>query len=195
MMLPELRAEALRPATHAEIIAIIRSREQTFGDLRTARSEGEWAAFWADYFDTLEGLTAASIEAGMAAYVAQPDSQWAPKPGRLAHLAKTTTSTGKFVRAYNRARSAVLKHQQANAPAQPAPAEYRPEEVKAMVAQVKSAMAETPTAKMMTARRAAMKPTPAAPLPAGSHMSAEMRAKLEERGAIPRAEPSWEAAA
>lgn len=184
MMLPALRAEALRPATPDEIMLIVKSREQIFGDLRTARTEVEWTAFWSDYFEALTGLTAASIETGMVAYIALPDSEWAPKPGKLAHLAKTTPTTGRFTRAYNRARSAVVASQKAAEPKPVVEERPSPEAVKAMVAETLKALAETPTAKAAAARKQAMKPTPSAPLPAGSHMSAEMRAKLEARKAI-----------
>ena len=184
MMLPVLRAEALRPATPDEIMLIVKSREQIFGDLRSPRSEVEWTAFWSDYFEALNGLTAASIEAGMVAYIALPDSEWAPKPGKLAHLAKITPTCGRFTRAYNRARAAVVASQKAAEPKPVVEERPSPEEVKAMVAETLKALAETPTAKAAAARKQAMKPTPSAPLPAGSHMSAEMRAKLEARKAI-----------
>lgn len=178
MMLPVLRQEALRPATESEIVAIIRSREQTFGDLRISRTEAEWATFYADYFEALAGLTASAIESGMKAYIALPDSDWAPKPGKLAHLARTTPTTGRFARAYNRAKAAVVQYQQATAP-KPLPGQkHSPEEVKAMVSETLAALSETPTAKLMAARHAARPRTPSAPLPPGSHMSAEMRAKL-----------------
>jgi len=104
-----------------------------------------------------------------------PDSDWAPKPGKLAHLARTTSTTGRFTRAYNRARSAVVASQKAAEPKPVVEERPSPEEVKAMVAD---------TLKAAAARKQAMKPTPSAPLPAGSHMSAEMRAKLEARKAI-----------
>ncbi|MFX7329219.1 hypothetical protein ABTI69_20745, partial [Acinetobacter baumannii] len=58
------------------------------------------------------------------------------------------------------------------------------EEVKAMLAQTLEALSQTPTAKALAARQAARKPTPAAPLPPGSAMSAEMRAMLERAGTI-----------
>lgn len=185
MLLPMLRQEALRPATHDEIMMIVKSREQIFGDLRMDRSEVEWTVFWADYFEALSGLTASSIEAGMVAYIALPDSEWAPKPGKLAHLAKTTPTCGRFARAYNRARSAVVASQKAAEPKPVVEERPSPEAVKAMVAETLAALAETPTAKAAAARKKALRPTPSAPLPAGSAMSAEMRAMLEARQVIP----------
>lgn len=185
MLLPMLRQEALRPAQPEEIMMIVKSREQIFGDLRMERSEVEWTAFWADYFEALNGLTAASIEAGMVAYIALPDSEWSPKPGKLAHLAKTTPTQGRFTRAYNRARAAVVASQKAEEPKRPAEPKPSPEAVKAMLAETLKALAETPLAKAAAARKKALRPTPSAPLPAGSTMSAEMRAMLEARKVIP----------
>lgn len=195
MMLPVLRQEALRPATEAEIVAIIRSREQTFGDLRINRTEAEWATFYADYFEALAGMTAAAIETGMKAYISLPESEWAPKPGKLAHLAKTTPTTGRFARAYNRARAALVQHQQAVAPPPAAAPKHSPEEVRAMVTQTLAALSETPMAKLMAARKAALPRTPSAPLPPGSNMSAEMRAKLAAAGPARQYPPHTEAAA
>ena len=185
MMMPVLRAEALRPATPDEIMMIVKSREQIFGDLRSARTEVEWTAFWSDYFEALNGLTAASIEAGMVAYIALPDSEWAPKPGKLAHLAKTTPTQGRFTRAYNRARAAVVASQKAEEPKRAPEPKPSPEAVKAMLAETLKALAETPLAKAAAARKKALRPTPSAPLPAGSTMSAEMRSMLEARKVIP----------
>lgn len=182
MAMPALRAAAQRPATPDEIRTIIGSRFPTYPQAK--RTEGEAAAFWADYFDALDGLTPAMIEAGMAAHVRDPKSEFLPKPGRLAELAKTVPWAGRFNRAYNRARAAVVASQKAAEPKPVVEERPSPEEVKAMVAETLKALAETPTAKAAAARKQAMKPTPSAPLPAGSHMSAEMRAKLEARKAI-----------
>lgn len=188
MAMPALRAAAQRPATPDEIRTIIGSRFPTYPQAK--RTEGEAAAFWADYFDALDGLTPAMIEAGMATHVRDPKSEFLPKPGRLAELAKAVPWAGRFNRAYNRARAAVVASQKAAEPKPVVEERPSPEEVKAMVAETLKALAETPTAKAAAARKQAMKPTPSAPLPAGSHMSAEMRAKLEARKAIqPRYDP------
>ena len=184
MMMPALRQEALRPASHDDIVRIIKSREQTFGDLRTARTEVEWAAFYADYFEALDGLTASSIEAGMVAYIALPDSQWAPKPGKLAHMARNSNACGRFTRAYNRARAAVEKARALSAPPPVVEVEKPdPEVVKAQLAETLEKLTAQDRLKQ-AAQKARLKPTPSAPLPAGSHMSAAMRAKLEAEGVI-----------
>lgn len=69
------------------------------------RSDAEWAAWWADYFDVLEGVPLASLEAAMRAYVADPESEFIPKPGRLRELAFLTPC--RSLQRYQRARSAV----------------------------------------------------------------------------------------
>jgi hypothetical protein len=194
MAMPALRAAALRPASPDEIRTIIGSRFPTYPQPK--RTEGEAAAFWADYFDALEGLTPAMVEAGMAAHVKDPKAEFLPKPGRLAELAKTTPTTGRFTRAYNRARSAVIASQKAAEPKPVVEERPSPEAVKAMVAETLAALAETPTAKAAAARKKALRPTPSAPLPAGSAMSAEMRAMLEARQVIsPRDHDRYDQAA
>ena len=193
MAMPALRAVALRPASPDEIRTIIGSRFPTYPQPK--RTEGEAAAFWADYFDALEGLTPAMVEAGMAAHVKDPKAEFLPKPGRLAELAKTTPTTGRFTRAYNRARSAVVASQKAAEPKPVVEERPSPETVKAMVAETLAALAETPTAKAAAARKKAQRPTPSAPLPAGSAMSAEMRAMLEARRFISPVVQAYEAAA
>lgn len=104
MALPALRIAAMAPATHSEIKGIIGSRFATYP--QPQRDEGEAAAFWADYFDALAGCTPAAIEAGMTAHVRDPASEFLPKPGRLAALAKATPNTGRWAKAYSRAKAA-----------------------------------------------------------------------------------------
>jgi|GEM_PF-1264493 len=175
MMMPAMRHAALRPASEKEIRDIIGSRFGTFP--QPQRDEGEAMAFWADYLDALAGLTPAQIEGGMKAWVSDPKAEFLPKPGKLADLARQSTQVGRWTRAYNRAQAAVVASQKPEAPALAGP-KHSPEEVRALVAETLAALSETPTAKMMAARKAAMPRTPSAPLPPGSHMSAEMRAKL-----------------
>ncbi|MGV3580012.1 hypothetical protein [Brevundimonas sp.] len=192
MKLPELRQAALRPATHDEIRDIIRTREQTFGDLRVARTEGEWALFFADHFDALEGLTASQVEAGMRAWLADPQATgFSPPPGRLAHLARTTPSAGRWARAHDRARKAVVRSQQ-DAPA-PKSEEPRPsaDDMKAMMDDFRARMAaKAPPAPVRRAQR----PTPSAVVDE-TGISAEARALLARqrplaRPALQPAQPS-----
>lgn len=69
------------------------------------RSEGEWAAWWADYEEVLQDVPLASVEAAMRAWVARPTSEFLPKPGQLHELAYTTVS--KTLRRYQRAKRAL----------------------------------------------------------------------------------------
>lgn len=47
------------------------------------KSEAEAEAFWRFYLDTLENLPAEALRAGVAEYVADPKSEFFPKPGPL----------------------------------------------------------------------------------------------------------------
>lgn len=93
---PEIHAEAIdhwrqasliarEPAGPEGVRAIIGRRLVTFpqGEL----SDGEWAAWWSDYTETLSDLPAQSLEAGMRAWIARPDARFMPKPGELRELA------------------------------------------------------------------------------------------------------------
>ena len=51
------------------------------------RSDAEWAAWWADYFDALEDIPAQALEGGMKTWMQRPDAQFMPKPGELRALA------------------------------------------------------------------------------------------------------------
>jgi hypothetical protein len=86
-VLPALRAVAEAKAGREGVKAVIGRRLATYP--QPQRTEGEWDAWWADYFDVLEDVTLASLEAGMRAYVALPDSEFMPKPGQLRELAFT----------------------------------------------------------------------------------------------------------
>lgn len=182
MMMPAMRQAALTPATLVEIRNIIGMRFATYP--QPERDEGEAAAFWADYFDALQGLTPAQIEGGMKAHVQDPKSEFLPKPGRLADLARQSAHPGKWTRAHNRARAAVEKARALSAPAPVAQAEKPdPAVVKAQLAETLEKLTARDTLHQ-AAKKARRRPTPSAPLPAGSYMSAAMRAKLEAEGAI-----------
>lgn len=105
--IPALRAAALAPATEAQIKATISQRFALFP--QPARNDGEWAAWWADYFDALSGMSAPAIEAGMAAWVKHPDAEFMCKPGKLLEMAKTAPSTNKWVRAHKIAVAATIE--------------------------------------------------------------------------------------
>lgn len=69
------------------------------------RDDGEWAAWWADYFDALADVPLSCLEAAMRAWVARPASQFMPKPGELRDLAFRTPS--KTLQRYQRAKRAL----------------------------------------------------------------------------------------
>lgn len=101
--LPALKAVAQHKAGEEGVRAVIGKRFALYP--QPERSEGEWAAWWADYADVLADLPLASLEAGMRAWVARPGSQFLPKPGELHELAFRTPS--KTLRRYQRAKRAM----------------------------------------------------------------------------------------
>lgn len=83
--LPALRHVATAKAGVEGVRKVIARRFATYP--QPQRNEEEWAYWWADYIDTLSDLSLASLEAGMRQYVANPESEFMPKPGRLRELA------------------------------------------------------------------------------------------------------------
>lgn len=69
------------------------------------RSEGEWTAFWKFYLDALSDLPREALAAGIAEYVAQPDSQFFPRPGPLKAICDKHAAPIRM--AANRARKAL----------------------------------------------------------------------------------------
>lgn len=97
--LPVLRAAARQKAGRAGVMEVIGKRFALYP--QPNRSEGEWAAWWSDYVEVLGDIPWHSLEAGMAAYVADPKSEFMPKPGKLRELALTTPA--RVAVAYERA--------------------------------------------------------------------------------------------
>lgn len=180
MALPALRQAALRPAGHEEIRSIIGSRFATYP--QPQRDEGEAAAFWADYYDALEGLTPAQIEAGMAAHVRAPKSEFLPKPGRLADLARSTPTEGRWTRAHNRARQAVERARAVEAPPKSEAPRPTKEEIDALLAPVLEKL--TAMDPFAAAKEKAARATPSAPVDERG-VSPGMRARLAEMGIAP----------
>jgi len=183
----ELRDEALRPATEDQIKAIVSSRFPLFP--QPIRNDQEWAAWWADYFDALSGLTAPAIEAGMAAWVKSIDAEFICKPGKLLDLAKNTPNRNRWLQAHDRAREATYeapKHE----PAPDAPPRERQsaEEVAAILKDFHKQM----NAKEIPQAQRKGPPPPSAPLMDGRQMSAEMAA-LIERNRLRQAERDGQA--
>lgn len=98
--LPVLKAAAHQKAGREGVMEVIGKRFALYP--QPNRSEGEWAAWWADYVDVLADLPWHALEAGMAAYVRDGKSEFMPKPGKLRDLAMTTPA--RVALAYNRAK-------------------------------------------------------------------------------------------
>lgn len=113
--LPSLKAVAEWKAGQDGVRAVVGKRFSLYP--QPERSEGEWNAWWADYFDVLEDVPLACLEAAMRAYIARPGSQFLPKPGELRDLAYTTVS--KSLRRYQRAKRALMLADEPEAPAKP----------------------------------------------------------------------------
>ncbi len=107
--LPALHHTATAKAGREGVKAVIGRRFALYP--QPQRSDGEWAAWWSDYFDVLEDVALASLEAAMRAHVADPESEFMPKPGRLRELAFLTPC--RSLQRYQRAKAAVAL---ANAP-------------------------------------------------------------------------------
>lgn len=110
--LPVLKAAAMQKAGRHGVREVIGRRFPLFP--QPDRSDGEWAAWWEDYHQTLADVSWAALEAAMARYVADPASEFMPKPGKLLELARTTPN--KAVRAYDRASKALAYGQVVSLP-------------------------------------------------------------------------------
>ena len=147
--LPVLRHEATRGSTSREIIAVLSKRFAVYP--QPDRTDGEWDAWWADYIEALEDMPPSAVEAAMAEYLRQPDSEFFPKPGRIRELARTVPN--KMARACQIATWAVQRAQHradaerlaAEPRHEPSPAEKV--QVGRMLASFKREMAERNPAK------------------------------------------------
>jgi hypothetical protein len=98
-LLPSLKHVATAKAGPEGVKAVIGRRMALYP--QPQRTEAEAAAWWSDYYDVLSDVALASLEAAMRAYVADPESEFMPKPGRLRELAFVTPcrSLGRYQRA------------------------------------------------------------------------------------------------
>lgn len=85
--LPALHAAATLHAGPHGVREVIGRRFATYP--QPERTEAEWDEFWADYVDVCGSISKPALEAGMKAWVADPKSEFLPKPGRLRELATT----------------------------------------------------------------------------------------------------------
>lgn len=128
--LPALIARASRKAGVEGVKQVVGSRFVTYP--QPPRSEAEWVVWWADWIHVCEDVSLASLEAGMRAYVALPDSEFLPKPGRLRELAFTSPcrSAGRVYRA-----QLAISAAESAAAARAAPPKADPDAVQAMLAE------------------------------------------------------------
>jgi hypothetical protein len=54
------------------------------------RTEGEWVAWWGEYYSLLSDLPLSSVEAAMRAWTTKPESEFLPKPGKVREMALST---------------------------------------------------------------------------------------------------------
>jgi hypothetical protein len=100
--LPALKTVASAPAGNEGVKRVVGSRFAVFP--QPERSDGEWAMWWADYFDVLEDVPEGALEAGMKVWLRNPANEFMPKPGQLRQLAMQAENPD--ARAYTRARAA-----------------------------------------------------------------------------------------
>lgn len=101
-LLPALTERVHQGATRAEIKNVIFARFPLYP--QPFRHDWQWDLWWADYYSALEGLTGEAIDAGLTKWVALPDSEFLPKPGKLKALAASTaTRSGRTLYIVNRA--------------------------------------------------------------------------------------------
>lgn len=72
---------AVEPAGGHAVVQILAPMLALYGIPRKTESEAE--AFWGFYIDVLGDLPAEALRDGVAAYVADPKSEFFPKPGPL----------------------------------------------------------------------------------------------------------------
>jgi hypothetical protein len=131
-VLPELRHAATAKAGDEGVRRVISKRFETYP--QPQRTDEQWAAWWADYYDALSGVPLASLEAAMRAFVAMPDSEFMPKPGKLREMALRTPS--KALARWQRAQAAVRIADQPPAPP------HDPEAAAAMAEDVRKLLAD-----------------------------------------------------
>jgi hypothetical protein len=115
-VLPVLHAASQRGAGLEGLKQVIERRYQIYP--QPARATFEWDDFWAAYLDCCGTLTTASLEGAMQRWVADPASQFLPKPGQLRDLALKTPTVAaarylRLQRSVHAARELVVEQRRA----------------------------------------------------------------------------------
>lgn len=173
--LPALRAVATHKAGKTGIMEILGRRFALYP--QPARSDEMWAAWWSDYFEALGDVTYTALDAAMVAWVADPDSEFLPKPGKLLELAMRTPNAAH--RRYARAAKAmeICGHaERADAEPIPPPSAEEVAQVRKMLAGYQQKMA------MRDIEKPVRPPMPnTAGKPDAGGLTAEMRALLAQQ--------------
>lgn len=172
-MLPVLKAAATQKAGDEGVRDVIGRRFALYQ--QPQRSDGEWAAWWADYYDTLADVPWQALETAMAAWVADPKSEFLPKPGKLREMAMTTPF--RAAKHFGRAQKALTA---IAAPDRPAPTPQQVEAVRRMAAEATRRMVAA-----SLAGRERLKVTPAntAGKPDETGLTPAMKAVIERQRA------------
>lgn len=94
-----------KPCGDKAVVALLAPMVAVYGV--ADRSKAEWAAFWRLYIAALADLPLSALRTGVDDYVAQPDSEFFPKPGPLKALCEKHAIPLRM--AANRARKALEK--------------------------------------------------------------------------------------
>jgi hypothetical protein len=149
-----IRAEVLRPARNEEIAKILAAQFALYP--QPTRTDAEWGAWWSSYTNALDDLPPTAIDAGMAAYIKGPDSEFFPKPGKLRELARTVPNPlAMACEALRREFDRRQRGQQQLAAPEPQPEPAPKESVREMLADFQRQMAQRAPPK-----RAPLPPSP-----------------------------------
>lgn len=171
--LPALQHAATMKAGEDGVRKVLAKRFETYP--QTQRSPEQWNAWFADYYDVLADCSLASLEAGMRAWVADPKSEFMPKPGQLRELAFTAPC--RSLQRYYRAKRAIAMAEEPAA--LPGPG-VDPAEVKEMMAEFQAKTVGGATALKPVLPSIAGKPAE------GGHVTQAMRDLIARReGARP----------
>lgn len=143
-VLPVLRAAATQKAGPEGVGEVIGKRLVLYP--QPARSDAEWAAWWADYVDILSDVPWQALEAAMLTWVKDPKSEFMPKPGQLHALAMASEFPA--AKTFNRAAKAMAVVKAEEARSKPPPSPEQVAAVKSMLSGFQAKMAEKDLSKI-----------------------------------------------